>query len=352
MTARGSRPARRGRAARRRAGCCSTTYRTFLLTEILIFGLFAASLDLLIGYSGLPSLGHGGYYGVGAYAAGLLALHATTNAFAQIGVATGVAAAGVALVTGVFAVRSRGVYFLMLTLAFGQLLWVLALNWTSLTGGSNGIFGIRRPDARRRLEAARGRPTTSTGTRSASSSSATRCSGSSCARRSAGRSAGIRGNEARMSSLGLQHRRSTSWPRSRSPARSRATRARSRASSRGTSRRTGCRSRSRPSPSSSIVIGGQRSLVGAVLGAAFYYIVRDQLSDVLSSHWQLALGVVFVARRLPASGRARRRRPPAPRGGSPRDGRAGARGRRPPLRRAARGRRRDARRSRRARGTR
>ena len=120
------------------------TYNTFLLTEILIFGLFAASLDLLIGYSGLPSLGHGGYYGVGAYAAGLLALHATTNAFAQIAVATGVAAAA-ALVTGVFAVRSRGVYFVMLTLAFGQLLWVLALNWTSLTGGSNGIFGIGTP---------------------------------------------------------------------------------------------------------------------------------------------------------------------------------------------------------------
>ena len=65
------------------------TYNTFLLTEILIFGLFAASLDLLIGYSGLPSLGHAGYYGVGAYAAGLVALHATTNAFAQIAVATG-----------------------------------------------------------------------------------------------------------------------------------------------------------------------------------------------------------------------------------------------------------------------
>ena len=67
-------------------------YRTFLLTEILIFGLFAASLDLLLGYTGLPSLGHGGYFGVGAYAAGLLALHTTANAFAQILVATGVAA--------------------------------------------------------------------------------------------------------------------------------------------------------------------------------------------------------------------------------------------------------------------
>ena len=119
-------------------------YRTFLLTEILIFGLFAASLDLLIGYAGLPSLGHGGYFGVGAYAAGLLALHVTANAFAQILVAAAVAA-GVAVVTGVFAVRSRGVYFLMLTLAFGQLLWVLALNWASLTGGSNGIFGIPTP---------------------------------------------------------------------------------------------------------------------------------------------------------------------------------------------------------------
>jgi branched-chain amino acid transport system permease protein len=127
------------------------TYNTFLLTEILIFGLFAASLDLLIGYSGLPSLGHGGYYGVGAYAAGLLALHATTNAFAQIAVATGVAAAA-ALATGFFAVRSRGVYFVMLTLAFGQLLWVLALNWTSLTAARTGFD--RAPTPVRGLEAA------------------------------------------------------------------------------------------------------------------------------------------------------------------------------------------------------
>ena len=111
-------------------------YRTYLLTQILIFGLFAASLDVLLGYTGLASLGHAGYFGVGGYAAGLLAEHVTPNAFAQLGVALA-AAAGVALLTGLFAVRSRGIYFLMLTLAFGELLWVLALNWTSLTGGSN-----------------------------------------------------------------------------------------------------------------------------------------------------------------------------------------------------------------------
>ena len=119
-------------------------YRVFLLTEILIFGLFAASLDLLVGYSGLPSLGHAGYFGVGAYAAGLLALHVTSNAFAGVAVAVA-AAAGVAAATGALAIRSRGVYFLMLTLAFGQLLWVLALTWTSLTGGSNGIYGLPTP---------------------------------------------------------------------------------------------------------------------------------------------------------------------------------------------------------------
>jgi branched-chain amino acid transport system permease protein len=83
-------------------------YRTFLLTEILIFGLFAASVDLLLGYTGLPSLGQAGYFGVGGYAAGLLALHVTSNAFAQLAVALA-AAAGVALFTGLFAVRSRGV---------------------------------------------------------------------------------------------------------------------------------------------------------------------------------------------------------------------------------------------------
>lgn len=266
-------------------------YRTFLLTEILIFGLFAASLDLLLGYAGLPSLGQGGYFGVGAYAAGLLALHTTANAFAQILVATGVAA-GFAVVTGFFAVRSRGVYFLMLTLAFGQLLWVLSLNWTSLTGGSNGIFGIPFP--------------TLAG-RSHWLANADHFYWYTLAvflvgylvlrlvvRSPFGRAlAGIRENEARMSSLGYN------VPLYKLAAFTIA------GSISGYAGALACQQPRYFSPEGMsfevsavaivvIVIGGERSLIGAVLGSAFYFIVRDQLSDVLSSHWQLALGVVFV----------------------------------------------------------
>lgn len=112
-------------------------FRLSLLTEILIFGLLAASLDLLIGYTGMPSLGHATYFGVGGYAAVLIA-GVTTNALAALAVAVA-AATLVALVTGVLAVRTRGVYFLMLTLAFAQLLFSLAITWEPVTGGFNGL---------------------------------------------------------------------------------------------------------------------------------------------------------------------------------------------------------------------
>jgi branched-chain amino acid transport system permease protein len=266
-------------------------YRTFLLTEILVFGLFAASLDLLIGYAGLASLGHGGYFGVGAYAAGLLALHATSNAFAQIAVAAGVAA-GVALVTGMFAVRSRGVYFLMLTLAFGQLLWVLALNWASLTGGSNGIYGIPAPAL-----AGKSRwlvPTDhfywyTLGVFLVGYAVLQLIVGSPFGRALAA----IRENETRMRSLGYNvplyklavftvaggiagyaGALACQQPRFFSP--------------------EGMSFEVSAVAVVAIIIGGQRSLLGAVLGAAVYYVLRDQLSGVLSSHWELALGATFV----------------------------------------------------------
>jgi branched-chain amino acid transport system permease protein len=266
-------------------------YRTFLLTEILIFGLFAASLDLLLGYTGLPSLGHGGYFGVGAYAAGLLALHTTTNAFAQIFVATGVAA-GFAAATGVFAVRSRGVYFLMLTLAFGQLLWVLALNWTSLTGGSNGIYGIPFP------KLAGGSRWLALGDHFYWYTLGVFLVGYAALKLVVlspfGRAlSGIRENEGRMASLGYN------VPLYKLAAFTIA------GSIAGYAGALACQQPRYFSPEQMsfdisavaivvIVIGGERSLIGAVLGSAFYFIVRDQLSDVLSSHWQLALGVVFV----------------------------------------------------------
>jgi branched-chain amino acid transport system permease protein len=266
-------------------------YRTFLLTEILIFGLFAASVDLLLGYTGLPSLGQAGYFGVGGYAAGLLALHVTSNAFAQLAVALA-AAAGVALFTGLFAVRSRGVYFLMLTLAFGQLLWVLALNWTSLTGGSNGVYGLP------------------VSTLAGSSTwllsndhfywyvlgvffvgyAALKIVVASPFGRAL---SGIRGNEERMRSLGynVQLVKLAAFAFAGAIA--------------GFAGALACQQAKYFSPEGMsfeasavaivvIVIGGQRTLLGAVLGAAFYYIMREQLSNVLASHWQLPLGAAFV----------------------------------------------------------
>lgn len=113
-------------------------FRLSLLIEILIFGLLAASLDLLVGYTGLPSLGHATYFGVGGYAAAIVAEHLTGNPLAALGVAVA-SAAVVALVTGWLAVRTRGVYFLMLTLAFAQLLFSLAITWEPVTGGFNGL---------------------------------------------------------------------------------------------------------------------------------------------------------------------------------------------------------------------
>jgi branched-chain amino acid transport system permease protein len=266
-------------------------YRTFLLTEILIFGLFAASLDLLVGYSGLASLGHAAYFGVGGYAAGLLALHVTANVFAELTVAF-LAAAGVALAIGLFAARSRGVYFLMLTLAFGQLLWVLALTWTSLTGGSNGIYGI--PVARvagnsHWLLATDHFYWFALGAFLVAYAVLRLIVGSPFGRTLEG----IRENETRMRSLGYNV-----------PLYKLAVFGTAGAIA-GYAGALACQQARFFSPDAmsfevsavavvAIVIGGQRSLVGAVLGAALYYVLRDQFSDQLSAHWELPLGVIFV----------------------------------------------------------
>lgn len=112
-----------------------------LLTSVLIFGLAAASLDLLLGYTGLVSLGHAAYFGTGAYAAALLALNVTTNAFA--GMVAGVLAGTVlALVVGYLVRKTGGISFLMLTVAFSQITFVIALTWSSVTDGENGLSGI------------------------------------------------------------------------------------------------------------------------------------------------------------------------------------------------------------------
>ena len=111
------------------------------LGRILGYGLLAASLALLVGFVGLPSLGHAAYFGIGAYATGLIGIHVTASAPLQVIVAV-VAAAAIAVPTGWLVVRSRGIYFLMLTLAVGEIVFLFAARSEDLTGGFNGLFGI------------------------------------------------------------------------------------------------------------------------------------------------------------------------------------------------------------------
>ncbi|GAC1474087.1 MAG: branched-chain amino acid ABC transporter permease [Candidatus Dormibacteraceae bacterium] len=116
----------------------------YVATQALIFAIFAMSLDLLVGYAGLPSFGHAGFYGIGAYACALLAL-GHVDGLVPLLVAGAVAAGLAALPIGALSLRTSGIYFLMLTLAFAQMLWGLAVNWTSLTRGTDGLIGIPRP---------------------------------------------------------------------------------------------------------------------------------------------------------------------------------------------------------------
>jgi branched-chain amino acid transport system permease protein len=115
-----------------------------LASQILIFVVFAASINLLLGYGGLPTLGHASYLGVAAYTSALLAL--------KLGLSHWIAAPAALLLTtlmagvfGLIALRATGLGFLMLTLALSQVLWGTAYRWVGLTDGDNGLRGLTRP---------------------------------------------------------------------------------------------------------------------------------------------------------------------------------------------------------------
>lgn len=121
------------------------SYFLGLAAKMLIFALFAMSLDLLLGYTGLASLGHAAYFGVAAYTVGLLALKADASLW--LALPAGLLAAGVtAAFFGLLALRARGSYFLMITLALAQVLWAIAFSWRSMTGGDDGLPNIPRPE--------------------------------------------------------------------------------------------------------------------------------------------------------------------------------------------------------------
>jgi branched-chain amino acid transport system permease protein len=122
----------------------------FLLPEylslgarILIFILFALSLDLILGYAGIVTLGHSAFFGLGAYTAGALGAHtAITDPLVQL-VAAAALSALLGLATGALILRTRALTLLMLTLAITAILLEIANKWTSMTGGADGLAGVK-----------------------------------------------------------------------------------------------------------------------------------------------------------------------------------------------------------------
>lgn len=116
-------------------------FLVLLATDIIVFCLFAASLHFMVGLAGLVSFGHAAFYGAGAYAAALVVQAFATPTVLAVGVAA-LAAGLLALSIGWLCLRLTGVYFAMLTLALAQLVWSLAYQWDSVTGGDDGLVGI------------------------------------------------------------------------------------------------------------------------------------------------------------------------------------------------------------------
>ncbi len=115
----------------------------YLGVEVLVFCIFALGFNVLFGHTGLPSFGHGAFFGIGAYAMGLTQFHLVANLWIGLLAATLVAAVFGAAVA-CFISHRRGIYFALMTIAFSQLFFFIASKWTSVTGGEDGLLNIRR----------------------------------------------------------------------------------------------------------------------------------------------------------------------------------------------------------------
>ena len=109
-----------------------------------MFGMFAMATNLLIGTAGLYSFGQAAFFGAGGYAAGYILAHEATSLPLALIIACG-SGGLVAAAVGVLSIRRLGVYFMMLTFAFNQLVFYIIYSWRSVTGGEDGLVGIRRP---------------------------------------------------------------------------------------------------------------------------------------------------------------------------------------------------------------
>ena len=115
----------------------------YLGVEVMIWVVYALGFNLLLGYAGLPSFGHGAYFGVGAYAFGLAQLHGALGLWGCLFAA--IAAGGIAgALVACFISHRRGIYYALLTIAFGQIFWTVAIKWHSVTRGEDGLLNIKR----------------------------------------------------------------------------------------------------------------------------------------------------------------------------------------------------------------
>ncbi len=122
-----------------------TEFYLTILCEALVMSLFALSFNLLFGYMGQLSFGQAAFFGLGGYAVAMLITKAQFNFWLSL-IAGPPLAALVGLIVGYFCVRLRGIYFAILTLAFGQLIFVIIFKWHKFTGGDDGIQGVFPPD--------------------------------------------------------------------------------------------------------------------------------------------------------------------------------------------------------------
>lgn len=116
---------------------------TNMIIHVLIFGLFALSSDLLIGHTGLLPLGHAGFFAVAAYTTAILQMRYDQHFL--VAALAGIVAAGLLALMFSIAIRTSDVYFTLLTLALGTVVWGVAFRWVSFTGGDNGIVGMELP---------------------------------------------------------------------------------------------------------------------------------------------------------------------------------------------------------------
>ena len=116
---------------------------TYLGAEVLIWAIFALGFNILLGYTGLPSFGHGAFFGIGAFVMGIMQLRVIQGMWIPILVGTFAGALFGALI-GLFVAKKRGIYFALLTIAFSQMFWFISWGWDKMTGGEDGLAGISR----------------------------------------------------------------------------------------------------------------------------------------------------------------------------------------------------------------